>query len=112
MQSSLVNFIQVLRSHDVRVSPAETLDAMDVASTLGYTDRTRLRDGLAMALAKTPHEETVFLQCFERYFSHELADFSTEPQNAGDGEGDGRVRVRDEGNEPDSQGGQDRKSVV
>ena len=51
MQSSLVNFIQVLRSHDVRVSPAETLDAMDVASTLGYTDRTRLRDGLAMALA-------------------------------------------------------------
>ena len=37
MQSSLVNFIQVLRSHDVRVSPAETLDAVDVAATLGLS---------------------------------------------------------------------------
>ena len=37
MQSNLVSFIQVLRSHDVRVSPAETLDAVDVAATLGYS---------------------------------------------------------------------------
>jgi len=98
MQSSLVNFIQVLRSHDVRVSPAETLDAMDVASTLGYSNRTRLRDGLAMALAKTPHEETVFLQCFERYFTHELADFSGESQEQQQEEGDNA-----EGEETDQQ---------
>ena len=98
MQSSLVNFIQVLRSHDVRVSPAETLDAMDVASTLGYSNRTRLRDGLAMALAKTPHEETVFLQCFERYFTHELADCSGESQEQQQEEGDNA-----EGEETDQQ---------
>ena len=36
MQSNLVSFIQVLRSHDVRISPAETLDAMTVAKALGY----------------------------------------------------------------------------
>ena len=76
MQANLVNFIQVLRTHDVRVSPAETLDAMDVARTLGYGSRTRLRDGLAMALAKTPAEEQVFSRCFDRYFSQSLADFS------------------------------------
>lgn len=76
MQTSLVNFIQVLRSHDVRISPAETLDAMDVADALGYSDRNQLRDGLAMTLAKTPHEEAVFMQCFDRYFSHKLADLS------------------------------------
>ncbi len=76
MQASLVNFIQVLRTHDVRVSPAETLDAMDVAATLGYRDRSRLRDGLAMALAKTPEEEAIFLQCFDRFFRQGLADFS------------------------------------
>ena len=46
MQSNLVSFIQVLRTHDVRVSPAETLDAMGVAATLGYSDRRLLRDGL------------------------------------------------------------------
>ena len=48
MQSNLVSFIQVLRTHDVRVSPAETLDAMAVATTLGYADRNLLRNGLAI----------------------------------------------------------------
>jgi uncharacterized protein with von Willebrand factor type A (vWA) domain len=76
MQSNLVNFIQVLRTHEVRVSPAETLDAVDVAATLGYSDRSLLRDGLAMTLAKTPEEEVVFLACFDRFFQHNLADFS------------------------------------
>ena len=78
MQSSLVSFIQVLRTHDVRVSPAETLDAMNVATTLGYADRGMLRDGLAMTLAKTPEEEAVFLTCFDRYFRQDLADFALE----------------------------------
>ena len=77
VQANLVNFIQVLRSNDVRVSPAETLDAVDVAATLGYADRTLLRDGLAMTLAKTPEEEAIFLQCFDRFFSQGLSDFST-----------------------------------
>jgi uncharacterized protein with von Willebrand factor type A (vWA) domain len=98
MQSNLVNFIQVLRSHDVRVSPAESLDAVDVAATLGYADRSLLRDGLAMTLAKTPEEEVIFLECFDRFFQQELANFSdsTEPgeaprntadsQDPGDGE--------------------------
>lgn len=76
MQSNLVGFIQVLRTHDVRVSPAETLDAMAVATTLGYSDRNLLRDGLAMTLAKTPDEEAIFLSCFDRYFDQRLADFS------------------------------------
>jgi uncharacterized protein len=79
MQSNLINFIQVLRSHDVRVSPAETLDAMDTATALGYADRSLLRDGLAMTLAKTPEEEATFLGCFDRYFDQKLSDFSTAP---------------------------------
>jgi len=77
MQSNLINFIQVLRSHDVRVSPAETLDAMDTAAALGYADRSLLRDGLAMTLAKTPEEEATFLSCFDRFFDQKLSDFST-----------------------------------
>ncbi len=78
MQSNLVDFIQVLRSHDIRVSPAETLDAVGVTTTLGYADRNLLRDGLAMTLAKTPAEEAIFLQCFDRFFQQDLADFSSE----------------------------------
>ena len=82
MQSNLVSFIQVLRTHDVRVSPAETLDAMTVATTLGYADRNLLRDGLAMTLAKTSEEEAVFLACFDRYFYQRLSDFARPEQQA------------------------------
>lgn len=69
MPTELVRFIELLRNHDLRVSPAETLDAVAVADILGYTNRQQLRDGLAMALAKTPEEDSVFRQCFDRYFS-------------------------------------------
>ncbi|MEP6388623.1 MAG: VWA domain-containing protein [Halioglobus sp.] len=92
MQSNLVSFIQVLRSHDVRVSPAETLDAMTVAKALGYADRTLLRDGLGMTLAKTPEEEVVFNRCFDQFFQQSLSDFelneSTNDGAQGDGEDD------------------------
>lgn len=76
MQSALVSFIQVLRTHDVRISPAETLDAMEVAKILGFSDRTSLRDGLAMTLAKTNSEKAVFAKCFDNFFGRTLADFS------------------------------------
>jgi uncharacterized protein with von Willebrand factor type A (vWA) domain len=36
-----------------------------------------LRDGLAMTLAKTPAEEVIFLDCFDRFFQQDLADFSS-----------------------------------
>jgi len=76
MQSRLVSFIQVLRSHDVRISPAETLDAMEVARILGFGHRESLRDGLSMALAKTNDEKATFTACFEEFFSRGLSDFS------------------------------------
>jgi uncharacterized protein len=80
MQSRLVNFIQVLRTHDIRISPAETLDAMDVARILGFSNRDSLRDGLSMALAKTTDEKAIFSLCFDNYFSRDLSDFSTQPE--------------------------------
>ena len=76
MPTELVRFIDLLRSHELRVSPAETLDAMAVAHALGYADRRQLRDGLAMALAKTPGEEAIFQQCFDRYFSQSPGQFA------------------------------------
>ncbi len=84
MQSRLTGFIELLRSHDVRVSPAETLDAMAVAGVLGYSDRTRLRDGLALTLAKTVQEEALLERCFEAYFHGDRNAFSA----AGEGPDD------------------------
>lgn len=76
MQASLVSFIRILRTHDVRVSPAETLDAVATVRLLGYADRDRLRNGLAASLAKTPREQQVVETCFDRYFGQADADFS------------------------------------
>ena len=78
MDSKLLSFIQILRSRDVRISPAETLDAMDIASALGFSNRSHLHDGLAMALAKTPQEKATFSLCFNQFFSQNLLDFSSE----------------------------------
>ena len=75
MQASLVTFIRILRSHDVRVSPAETLDAVTAVRLLGYADRDRLRDGLAASLAKTSQEQQIVETCFDRYFGQADADF-------------------------------------
>ena len=95
MQASLTNFIQMLRTHDVRISPAESLDAVDVAKTLGYADRSLLRDGLAMTLAKTPEEEAILLDCFDRYFSHALSDFAQNEHEAAQAEADTSDTERD-----------------
>lgn len=84
MQGSLVTFIRILRSHDVRVSPAETLDAVATVRLLGYADRDRLRTGLAASLAKTPREQQVVETCFERYFGQTEADFSAATADNGD----------------------------
>jgi len=108
MQSNLVSFIQVLRSHDVRVSPAETLDAMGVVTTLGYANRDVLRDGLAITLAKTQEEEAVFQECFDRFFRRDLADFAGvdpavdetgEADEAGEANGDTLEPTTGEGEE-------------
>jgi uncharacterized protein with von Willebrand factor type A (vWA) domain len=73
MPSKMLSFINVLRSHDVRISPAETLDAVKVVSLLGYSDREALRIGLSQTLAKTPEEKSTFMQCFDRFFSYQAA---------------------------------------
>ncbi len=90
MQSRLLSFIGVLRGHDLQVSPAETLDAMDVAALLGYADPERLRDGLAMVLAKSTEEDAVFRRCFDRFFlrAADESDPQSDPESSPDTAGE------------------------
>jgi len=69
MESRLLGFIQTLRQHQVRVSTAESLDAMRTLSLIGYNNRSQLKDALSMVLAKTAGEKTTFNQAFELYFA-------------------------------------------
>ena len=78
MRKNLVNFVSILRSHDIRVSPAETIDALNAISVLKFDKRSQIRDGLAMTLAKTKLEEKVFLKCFDQFFNSELPNINSD----------------------------------
>lgn len=69
MEATLLRFIRHLRHHGLEVSPAESLDAMRVAASLGYSDRSLLHAGLACSLAKSEEERIAFDQCFNRFFT-------------------------------------------
>ncbi|MEQ8783538.1 MAG: VWA domain-containing protein [Roseibium album] len=72
MELTLARFVHALRSADLPVSPAETLDAFDVVRAVGVADPVLLHDALALTLAKTLEEKQRFAECFDRFF-HQLA---------------------------------------
>ncbi len=69
MDRTLVDFVKVLRTAEISVSPAETLDAMQALDIVGYEDRQFLKNSLSIVLSKTPEEKEAFDSCFDRYFS-------------------------------------------
>jgi uncharacterized protein len=71
MDRTLTNFIRALRNSDVRVSTAETLDALSAVQLVGYEDRGALKRSLALVLPKTADEKERFDLCFEQFFAFE-----------------------------------------
>ena len=69
IDSTLVDFVKALRTAELKVSPAETLDAMQAMDIVGYENREFLKNTLSIVLAKNPEEKEVFDTCFENYFS-------------------------------------------
>jgi len=72
MEVTLSRFVHALRSADVPVSPAETLDGFAVVRQVGIDDPGLLQNALALTLAKSPEEKARFADCFQRFF-HQLA---------------------------------------
>ncbi|MDH5738116.1 MAG: VWA domain-containing protein, partial [Gammaproteobacteria bacterium] len=71
VDQTLVDFVKALRTAEVRVSPAETLDAMHAMDIVGYTDREFLKSSLSMVLSKNTEEKEAFDVCFDRFFTAE-----------------------------------------
>ena len=84
MQQPLQNFIRALRAAEVKVSPAESIDAAETVALVGYGDRELLKHALCAALAKSAEEVAAFEDCFEMFFTRE--EFRGEGQGDGDGE--------------------------
>ena len=74
MEKVLTDFVKALRNSNVRVSPAETLDAVAVIDTVGYEDKELLKKSLSVVLPKTPDEKEKFEICFEEFFSDEIKE--------------------------------------
>ncbi len=91
MEKTLTSFIAALRNAEVRVSPAETLDALNAIELVGYEDREFLKDSLALVLPKTWDEKETYSATFDSFFSFDdvRGQTVTETDEEGDGDGEG-----------------------
>jgi len=101
MDGPLIEFFRAARSAGLRVSPAESIDAVRAVQVVGWDDREALRDTLALVMAKTVEEKRQFDDCFDLFFRREAfrgeqpapetapQDAPAEPGQATGGEGEG-----------------------
>ena len=106
MDRTISNFIRALRNAEVRVSTAETLDAVSTVELVGYRDRAHLKRSLALVLPKTADEKETFDACFDQFFSFQDVRGETSQGDA-DGEAESDQQEGGEG-EGSSAGGEQR----
>ena len=68
MRENLHRFFRAARGAGVKVSPAESIDAMRAVASVGLSDRGILRDTLLLTLAKTEDEKQALSECFDLFF--------------------------------------------
>jgi uncharacterized protein with von Willebrand factor type A (vWA) domain len=83
MREELHRFFRAARGAGVRVSPAESIDAMKAVADVGFADRNILRDTLLLTLAKSQDEKQALGECFDLFFSRpEVKEEETAPEDA------------------------------
>ena len=70
MRENLHRFFRAARGAGVRVSPAESIDAMRAVADVGFSDRAILRDTFLLTLAKTEDEKKALGDCFDLFFDN------------------------------------------
>jgi uncharacterized protein with von Willebrand factor type A (vWA) domain len=79
MRENLHRFFRAARGAGVRVSPAESIDAMRAVANVGFADRAILRDTFLLTLAKTQDEKRALGECFDLFFDQpELSQNASE----------------------------------
>ncbi|MEN9939000.1 MAG: hypothetical protein RLZZ387_5579 [Chloroflexota bacterium] len=71
MNERVVQFITALRAQGVRISVAESIDALRAAEVAGVGDRGIFRSALRATLVKEPHDLPTFDKLFPSYFGSE-----------------------------------------
>jgi uncharacterized protein len=84
MRENLHRFFRAARGAGVRVSPAESIDAMRAVASVGFADRNILRDTFLLTLAKTQDEKKALGECFDLFFSQPEPAPPAERNESGD----------------------------
>jgi uncharacterized protein with von Willebrand factor type A (vWA) domain len=85
MRQELHRFFRAARGAGVRVSPAESIDAMKAVADVGFADRGILRDTLLLTLAKSEDEKQALGECFDVFFSQPELKEATAPDDHAEG---------------------------
>lgn len=81
-QPVLLRFIDLLRCAGLKVSVAETRDALQALGLIGYSDKARAQAALSGALAKSVRDKQVFDDIFTAFFCIEAHPFTLQPSEA------------------------------
>jgi uncharacterized protein len=81
MREELHRFFRAARGAGVRVSPAESIDAMKAVADVGFADRAILRDTLLLTLAKNQDEKRALGETFDLFFSQPEVRDETPPED-------------------------------
>jgi len=83
MREELHRFFRAARGAGVRLSPAESIDAMNAVADVGFADRGILRDALLLTLAKSEEKKQALGDCFDLFFRQpEMTDPAAPPADA------------------------------
>ncbi len=83
MRENLHRFFRAARGAGVRLSPAESIDAMRAVAKIGIADRTILRDTFLLTLAKTQDEKKALGDCFDLFFDQPEPETQQPPPEDG-----------------------------
>jgi uncharacterized protein with von Willebrand factor type A (vWA) domain len=98
MDTPLLDFFRAARSAGLRISPAESIDAVQAVQFVGFADRNRLRDTLGLVLAKTQEEKRAFAECFDLFFTREGFREEAPPPDSGNDPGEAEASGDGQGN--------------
>jgi uncharacterized protein with von Willebrand factor type A (vWA) domain len=83
LRDQLVSFIAALRAAGVRISVAESIDAMNAVAAVGL-ERERMHEALAAALIKDEADRAIFDESFNRFFAAPRANRGEHPDQRGE----------------------------
>src|SRR5208283_4713679 len=83
LRDQLVSFIAALRAAGIRISVAESIDAMNAVAAVGL-ERARMHEALAAALIKDEADRAGFDESFNRFFAAPRAKRGEHPDQRGE----------------------------